>query len=292
MRIGIFLNIVGTLAHGPVWGEEVIAQGLKEYLSLQPSVEFVECFGTQGDPSIADAPNDFDVVVHCAPLLPMEYSKTNVIMYEISDMYRDGGIHYYDRYDWCFSYGRTFSAWNDRSSWFPPPVDTYVFDRVQSDEYDCDVFFAGNTHGCGLEENIIQPAVDACSNALIFGCLGNSPLPAHLLPRLYSSGKIGINRHHPDHIYFDMWNNRTVELLSCGAFVISDAVPVEQEVFGDSIVISTGGDDLRDKIKYYLENPAERYSRAQKGRDIVRAQFSTKDASERMLARLSCILGA
>ena len=289
MRIGIFLNVCGTLPGKDVcvWGEEVVAADFTKYLRRHPKVEFVEYYGRQGTRKFDQAPKDLDVVIHLDPQLPMDFSKCNVIQYEISDLYF-GGFNYYDQYDWRFSYGRRFAD-KPRACFFPTPADIEKF-KPTGLPIAYDVVFAGNT--VPGQENYIEPVMKADKfRCGIFGCFSNQPVNHDELPRIYSTSKICLNRHRGDFIYFDMWSNRVVEVGACGGFMISDDIAVERDVFQGNIVTTTGGDDVVDKVKYYLTHEDERKDKAQKFMEIVRANFSTEKAVEVQMAKLLEITG-
>lgn len=67
--------------------------------------------------------------------------------------------------------------------------------------------------------------------------------------------KIFINFNSPDQLKLGMINNRIFDLLNNGCFIITDDCKSQREEFGDCVEYSTGKEDLKEKIKYYLSNP-------------------------------------
>jgi len=63
---------------------------------------------------------------------------------------------------------------------------------------------------------------------------------------------------------------RAFEIAACGAFQLCDDVrPELVDVFGDSVATYKNGDDLVDKISYYMENNAEREDMAREALKCV-----------------------
>lgn len=109
-----------------------------------------------------------------------------------------------------------------------------------------------------------------------------TPLPDFIqnaeMARYYNGTRIAFNHHRticgqdPEgldkHLYIESGSAystgpRTFEIAACGAFQLCDDTREEvYEVFGDSIPVYENGDDLLEKVKYYLDNPAERLALA------------------------------
>jgi spore maturation protein CgeB len=100
-------------------------------------------------------------------------------------------------------------------------------------------------------------------------------LPNRELAQRYAGAAIAINHHRtiigangqgPKYITDDVaWSlgPRAFEIAACGAFQLCDDTrPELVEVFGDTVATYQDGDDLRDKVKYYLTNEAERQEMA------------------------------
>ena len=65
-----------------------------------------------------------------------------------------------------------------------------------------------------------------------------------------------------------MPSGRTFDALLCEAFVISDHMP-SLEMFARYVIFTTGGDDLREKLRYYLAHPEARAEKVQGARAFV-----------------------
>lgn len=66
-------------------------------------------------------------------------------------------------------------------------------------------------------------------------------------------------------------NMRVFEALSCGRLLLTDVIPTQDELLieGEHYVGYNSGDELMDKLDYYLSNPAEAEKIAQAGMNFV-----------------------
>ena len=78
--------------------------------------------------------------------------------------------------------------------------------------------------------------------------------PIEQCSKISDYSKIFINFNSPGQINLQMINNRIFDLLSNGCFVITDDDSNQKEEFGDCVEYSCGGEDLKNKIDYYLSN--------------------------------------
>ncbi len=158
------------------------------------------------------------------------------------------------------------------------PLECSPFER---ESYGSDVVFVGSYYPeraklferlSGLDLAIWGPGWDSLN--------GHSPLHrcirgAHTMPgewlKIYSASKIVLATHYQDpQGRFPVYqaSPRVFEALACGAFVICDR---QRDVFslfeeGTHLVSFHDSDDLVEKVKYYLEHPAERSAIAARGR--------------------------
>jgi spore maturation protein CgeB len=106
------------------------------------------------------------------------------------------------------------------------------------------------------------------------------------VPSLYRSSKINLNCTLQDCIDWNVITLRTLEVLACEGFLISDRVPLAEELLSDFIVFTDGGNDLRRKISYYLRHPEIRRAKAEAGARFVRKNFSVEATAEKLIAYL------
>lgn len=108
----------------------------------------------------------------------------------------------------------------------------------------------------------------------IFEKISRGKIPQEKMPVLYSNTKINLNCTTQACVDWDVVTLRTYEILACKGFLISDRVKSAEKELKGCLVFTDGGDDLIEKIDYYLKNKEERERIAQRGYEYV-----TKDVS-------------
>ena len=103
----------------------------------------------------------------------------------------------------------------------------------------------------------------------VFERISNGKIPQESVPILYSSAQVNLNNTIKTCIDWDVITLRTYEVLACKGFLISDSVPLAEKTMKDCLVFTKGGEDLTEKIKYYLAHPKKRQEIAQNGYDYV-----------------------
>ncbi len=86
---------------------------------------------------------------------------------------------------------------------------------------------------------------------------------------LYGSSKINLNCTGGGFVEMDASTPRPFEILACKGFLITDDVPYLRKVLGGGAVYTSGGKDLLEKIKYYLEHDGEREKIIEEGYNRV-----------------------
>ena len=99
-------------------------------------------------------------------------------------------------------------------------------------------------------------------------------LPLDDIATLYSSAKIVLGYHEDSQRAWGMWNNRVLEALACGAFLITDDACGLREEFGEAVEITSGGVETTRLIARYLPLAAERRRRGEIGRRIVQRRYT------------------
>lgn len=119
-----------------------------------------------------------------------------------------------------------------------------------------------------------------------FQKISRGKIPQEQVPMLYSSAKINLNCTAQDCVDWDVITLRTLEVLACNGFLISDRVPSAVRLLGDYVVFTDGYDDLSRKISYYLRNDGARRAKAVAGGAFVRENFSIQTTARRLLEYL------
>jgi spore maturation protein CgeB len=202
---------------------------------------------------------------------------------------------------------------NDKSSVIPlretdVPVEylPHSFDpyrhhkKVALDKYESDVFFFGTWWPervrlfKGLDRWIkrqgYKPYLGGVNHSKKKGMISNQELV-----RYYSSTKIALNHHRTvigvedgqeKHINGGAYSlgPRAFEIAACQAFQLSDGERPELfEVFGDTVGVYSGQDDLKDQIWHYLRFDDERNDMAQAAFERVKACSFEKRATDILL---------
>jgi spore maturation protein CgeB len=89
---------------------------------------------------------------------------------------------------------------------------------------------------------------------------------------------------------WDVITLRTLEVLACRGFLITDKVPSAERTMDDCMVFTDGGQDLIDKITYYLEHTTERHAIATVGYEYVKKSGSIDARMAELAGYLETIL--
>lgn len=107
---------------------------------------------------------------------------------------------------------------------------------------------------------------------------------------IFNAAKININLHSSTYHegvnpYGDFVNPRTFEIAACEGFQLIDYRSELPELFkpGEEIVYFKNREDLRDKIRYYLDRPREREEMARRARERVLREHTYEHRMEEML---------
>jgi len=107
-------------------------------------------------------------------------------------------------------------------------------------------------------------------------------IPQEKVPVLYSNSKIILNCSNQGYADWDAITLRTFEVLACRGFLITDKVSIAEKILKGFVVFTDGGEDLKEKIKYYLNNEKERNKIAEKGHNYVIKHASIKSRMEEL----------
>ncbi len=120
----------------------------------------------------------------------------------------------------------------------------------------------------------------------LFEKLSRGKIPQADVPILYSSSHIILNCTAQDCVDWDVITLRTLEVLACKGFLITDRVAVAEKELAECVVFTDGGDDLVKKIRYYLDHPEERERIALKGYQYVMENATIDRRAEKLFAYL------
>lgn len=112
--------------------------------------------------------------------------------------------------------------------------------------------------------------------------------------KIFNASRININLHSSTYHnginpFGDFVNPRTFELAACGAFQLVDNRSELPGLFkiGEEIIVFNDLEDLKQKIRYYLDNPAERERTAENAKQRVLREHTYEHRMGEMLEYLA-----
>lgn len=97
--------------------------------------------------------------------------------------------------------------------------------------------------------------------------------------------RINLNVHARTDLKADAPNMRVFEVAGCGGFQVADAVPSLKQMFKD-VPVYRGLKELRELIKYYLENEREREEIATKSQEACYRSYKYTDVARLIISSL------
>ena len=156
-------------------------------------------------------------------------------------------------------------------------ADEVVLSRGGKPTGEPDLLFVANSRG--VYRQILRDLLPTEFDLAIYGqCWEDMPAESYVRARgadhdklgdLYHNAKIVLNDHWDDMRQWGIVSNRCFDVLAAGGFVLSDYLPELTDIFGDTVVTYRTREDLREKVRHYLEHPEERRALSEKGRQIV-----------------------
>lgn len=297
MNIGFYVkwpkNSINS--SGNVVGDELYGESMCRALSSMDGVTSAELFAPNYPP-----PSGLNVMVYLNDTRPMKETADKHVLY-VQNSFADGsdkvldGLYEYSYNGYAFISARLLEAHKNKGYngiFLPFGVEPTLFKPMPKvEKYAFDVAYVGNDIK-GKERTMlyIYPAMN-----YNFGLFGNwqipisrkvmrwknehyqkvfyktsrGKIPQEAIPYLYSSAKINLNCTAQDSVDCDVITLRTLEVLACKGFVISDRVPIAVKELSGCVAFTYGGNDLTEKIDYYLARPDERNAMALCGYDYV-----------------------
>lgn len=195
------------------------------------------------------------------------------------------------------------------SLYLPFGVDTdFFYPREIKKKYEFECAYVGNDiKGEEVTTKYLYPAVDynfglfgnwtitkprfrvwknftkKASYKKIFEKISLGKIDQQDVPSLYSSTKINLNCTLQDCIDWDVITLRTYEVLACKGFLITDKVPSAYSDMKGCMVFTSGGEDLKSKIDYYLSHDEERQKIAQAGYEYVQKNASIEARAHELI---------
>lgn len=104
----------------------------------------------------------------------------------------------------------------------------------------------------------------------------------------YQASLINLNVHAWHGVASSGMNMRCFDLPSCGAFLLTDYVEELEEVFtlGRELEVYRSGEELIDKVRFYLANDAARREIAARGREVILAGHTYRHRMDSLLEKV------
>ncbi len=119
---------------------------------------------------------------------------------------------------------------------------------------------------------------------------GGERIGSEEIVNIFNATGININLHSSTYHkginpFGDFVNPRTFEIIASGGFQLVDRRPPLEELFeaGKELVVFTDLNDLRSKIRYYLDNPEERDRIIERGRQRILREHTYENRMQEML---------
>lgn len=277
------------------WGDYFFALSLKKSFQKKGFNVFI-----QEREFWNDDEDKIDIVLVLRGLIEYNPNPNHLnLMWNISHP-NDIKLEEYEKYDYVFIASNEYAKEiNEKITTNVNPLlqctDTELFFPLKNDDYAEDILFVGITRG--IFRQIIKDISQTNHDFSVYGYgwekyidkkfIKGSFIQNNVLNQAYSSCKILLNDHWGDMIDHDFPSNRLFDALACGTFVISDNIKSANELFEGTIVTYDSVEDLDKKIKYFLNNDAEREYLAKKGQELVLRKHTFDNRVDEILDTIS-----
>ena len=189
---------------------------------------------------------------------------------------------------------REWSEAGIRTEYLPQCTDPAVFDVGETAEKEEDLLFVGNTRDCFRQ--IIRDLLPTEYNLSVYGkgweefidekMIKGDFVPNELLAGVYQKTRILLNDHWDDMKTDGFVSNRIYDALAAGTFVISDKVSCMDPELETCIETYETPEELKAKIKYYLDHPDAREETAARGKKLVLSKHTFDVRADKLLNEL------
>jgi len=159
------------------------------------------------------------------------------------------------------------------------PSECYIAKTDREPKYE--VVFVGSNNPLFPERKRINDEIAKEFKFKWFGSFNSNEIRGIALNELYANTKIVIG----DSFYSpNYWSNRVVETLGRGGFLIHQEVDGLKEEYPHIVTYKRGDiEDLKAKIRYYIEHDAERRALIQKNLNWVKENYTVTKKVEEIL---------
>lgn len=307
MRVAlvVFEMTINSYDHGNVYGEEMDAWGIQKALLKRNDVEVCDILTINLIRFLEQRSElkKYDLTIHFAvPTIKMK-NAVNVLFYQQFYEWEKHDMNEHLRdFDYVITPAKAVTEWYKDVIYFPLAVDMEYYKRSGcTDEYVHDVVFVGNRRMRELEtyNKYLKSAFPF--DLAIYGSDWNvkgfeeyQPYYRKVLPYddasiVYSSTPISLCIHNKEYLEkFQLVTTRGFHAISCGGFVISDAISEMINLLpeGKGVIYSDGYIDSYEKIKYYLEHEEERKHISKEGYEWIQKYHTWDIRLDELLTKI------
>lgn len=311
--LAIIIEKTGTISSPWVWGEEILALALARALGAH-----FDAWVTSEERASQPGMN-VDVALHFREKFPLIGRRNLLWLQNGLESFHTGmsdeqwmeacignQIGKFDiiaacSADWC-QYVRERGG---KNLYFPQFTDPQVYAPTREANIEAldIVYVSNNIKGEAVNESFLYPLVERFGAQCRIGIFGGGwqtarrldllrpylrgALPSHQVPGLYSSAKVVLSLHLPSHRRFGIVTSRVFEALACGAVVVSDAVPNNDDIMSGCLV-GHDADELASHVERALLWSAEaRAAHAARVRQLVVENHSAEVRARALLRALA-----
>lgn len=291
-----------------VAGEDIDAKGIKKAFLRRNDVEVCDILSINiiRDREERGEKLEYDLIIHFNHPSILFKNAINILFFQ--QYYEWNSINMKDlirEYDYVITPAHKVSIDYPEVLFFPLAVDTDLYKPVsKNSNYDFDIAFIGNRRMRDIDtyNHYLLPATKY--NLAIYGNGWDiegfekyTPFWKKILgyeeaATLYSSIKLSIcihSRWYTDQ--FHLVTTRGFHALSCNSLIISDKIPVLQEMLpqGIGIIYTDGYEETEKLLDKYINDNEEREHIASKGRDWVIRNHTWDIRIEQLLRQIKII---
>lgn len=267
-KICIILHHTGTLQNPPVWGDEIQALGFKKYLEKKGIQTDLIGWDDKERPK-----GEYDTFWHFSEYFERQPGLN--ILWVQND--KDAEPENKKKYDKIL-YASSILAEKYNGIYFPFGFDPEEFYYEDSEKAFDVVFLGNNVEPRRKKLPLFLEPLRKFEKFALFGSWWDglaythyyrgTPKGAEAIRKIYNASKIVMNFQMEGHIKYNIPVGRIFEGIASGSLVVSERVG--EEVFKDIVVYTDGGNDLVEKVEYWLEYEEERKERIKKGLDFIK----------------------
>ncbi|MBZ4659099.1 MAG: hypothetical protein JG766_1022 [Desulfacinum sp.] len=274
------------------WGDYHFAHAMKAALEARGHQVRIQILPEWDGPEDADS----DVTVHLMGLSLYKAKKGPLnVLWLISHPEMVPKIHL-DQYDLILVASRPFVPVVQRVTQRPVvPLLQFADTRWMYPDPRPDrratLLFVGNSRK--VHRKILRDLLPCEYDLHVWGERWEGLIPQHLVKgvyypyervrELYSSCAILLNDHWDDMRRHGFVSNRIFDALACRAFVLSDPMEEIDALFDGAVATYETPEDLRARIRFFLDHPEERRTMAEKGYRIVTGEHTAEKRMEELL---------